>query len=203
RLRIRHGRPRRPLREPDHVAMEDLVANFGYLAIFIGTFLEGESVLALGGVAAAYGYLHFGAVVAVAIVGGFLGDQACFYVGRRYGPRVLARYPSLAAKAPRVQAIVRRWDAAAVIVLRFCYGLRIAGPLVIGSCGISPWRLALFNFIGVLIWAPLVTGIGYFAGQALEAWIGRMRHVQIVALMAVVLVAIVCWMVILWRRNRQ
>ena len=183
--------------------MEDLITNFGYLAIFIGTFFEGETVLALGGVAAAYGYLHFPTVVAVAVVGGFLGDQACFFVGRRYGPRVLARFPSLAAKAPRVQAILRRWDAAAVIVLRFCYGLRIAGPIMIGSCGISPWRLALFNFIGVLIWAPLVTGIGYFAGQALEAWIGRMRHIQIVALMAVVLVAVLCWIVIVWRRTRR
>src|SRR5919201_3715140 len=148
--------------------MEDIVANLGYIAIFIGTFFEGETVLALGGVAAAYGYLHFSYVVAVAIVGGFLGDQACFYVGRRYGPRVLARYPSLAAKAPRVQAIVRRWDAMALIVLRFVYGLRIAGPLVIGSCGISPWRLAFFNFIGVLIRAPLVASIGYLAWQAVE-----------------------------------
>jgi len=29
--------------------MEDLIANFGYIAIFIGTFFEGETVLALGG----------------------------------------------------------------------------------------------------------------------------------------------------------
>ena len=183
--------------------MQDLIADFGYIAIFIGTFLEGETVLALGGVAAAHGYLSFTMVLCVAIVGGFLGDQTCFWVGRRYGARVLARYPGLAAKAPRVQNLVRRWDAMAVILLRFCYGLRIAGPIVIGTCGISPWRLALFNFIGVLIWAPLVTGIGYFAGQALEAWIGRMRHVQIVALMAVVLVAVVCWMLIVWRRTRR
>src|SRR5436305_2304111 len=143
--------------------MDELVGQLGYLAIFIGTFLEGESVLALGGVAAAYGYLSLPAVIGTAIVGGFLGDQACFYAGRRYGERVLARFPSLAAKAPRVQAIVRRWDAAAVIVLRFCYGLRISGPIMIGSCGISPWRLSLFNFIGVLIWAPIVAGVGYLA----------------------------------------
>ena len=183
--------------------MEDLIAQLGYVAIFIGTFLEGETVLGLGGVAAAYGYLSFGGVMAVAVIGAFLGDQTAFFIGRRYGNRVLARFPAFAAKAPRVQELVRRWDAPAVIVLRFLYGLRIAGPIVIGSCGISPWRLAFFNFIGVLIWAPLVTGIGYFAGQALEAWIGRMRHVQIVALMAVVLVAVICWMVIVWRRTRR
>ena len=183
--------------------MEDLIAQLGYVAIFIGTFLEGETVLGLGGVAAGYGYLSLPGVIAVAVLGAFLGDQTAFFVGRRYGQRVLARFPALAAKAPRVQELVRRWDAPAVIVLRFLYGLRIAGPIVIGSCGISPWRLAFFNFIGVLIWAPLVTGIGYLAGQALEAWVGRLRHVQIVLLMAIVLAAVICWLVIGWRRRRR
>jgi membrane protein DedA with SNARE-associated domain len=181
----------------------DLIANFGYLAIFIGTFLEGETVLALGGVAAAQGHLSLPVVMVIATFGAFLGDQTAFFIGRRYGRRILARFPALAAKAPRVEALVRRWDAPAVILLRFLYGLRIAGPIVIGSLGISPWRLALFNFIGVLLWAPLVASIGYAAGQAFEAWVGRLRHVQIAVLMAIVLAAVICWLVILLRRRRS
>ncbi|HYR36583.1 MAG TPA: DedA family protein, partial [Burkholderiales bacterium] len=157
--------------------MSELIAQFGYFAVFVGTFLEGETVLALGGVAAAYGYLSLPGVMAVAVLGAFLGDQTAFFIGRRYGRRLIARFPALAARAPRVQALIRRWDAPAVIVLRFLYGLRIAGPIVIGTCGISPWRLAFFNFIGTLLWAPLVAGIGYVAGQALEHWIGRLKHV--------------------------
>ena len=170
--------------------MESLAGPLGYLAVFIGTVLEGETVLALAGVAAAHGHLALAGVIAVAITGAFIGDQTCFYIGRRYGPRILARYPRIAAKAPRVQELVRRWDAPAVILLRFLYGLRIAGPIVIASCGISPWRLAFFNFIGVLIWAPLVAGIGYFAGQALEAWLGRLQGAQMALAFVVVLIAL-------------
>lgn len=181
--------------------MEELIATHGYIAVFIGTFLEGETILALAGVAAAYGYLSFAAVCAVAVVGAFLGDQTCFFIGRRYGNRVLARFPKLAAKAPRVQALLRRWDAAAVIILRFAYGLRIAGPIVIGTCGISPWRLAFFNFIGALIWAPLVAGVGYLAGYALHEWMGRLKNAQVALLVAAVLVAAVVWLV-LRRRHK-
>ncbi len=181
--------------------MQDLVAQLGYVTLFIGTFLEGESVLALAGVAASYGYLTFEYVIAVAALGAFLGDQACFFVGRRYGKAVLARYPRLAAKAPRVEALVRRWDALAVILLRFLYGLRIAGPIVIGSFGIPAWRLALFNAIGALIWAPLVAGIGYFAGYALESWIGRLKHVQIGILMAGLVGLGIAWLVFQSRRR--
>ncbi len=181
--------------------MLDVIAQLGYVTLFIGTFLEGESVLALAGVAASYGYLTFEYVVAVAALGAFLGDQACFWIGRRYGASILARYPRLAAKAPRVEQLVRRWDAPAVIVLRFLYGLRIAGPIVIGSCGIPAWRLALFNLVGVLIWAPLVACVGYFAGYALEAWIGRLKHVQIAVLMLTLVGVGIAWLVLQSRRR--
>ena len=182
--------------------MEDLIANFGYVAVFIGTFLEGETILALAGVAAAHGYMSYWAIVGVAIVGAFLGDQVCFFVGRRYGHRILNRFPRLGAKAPRVQALLRRWDAPAVIGLRFAYGLRIAGPIVIGTCGISPWRLAFFNFLGTLIWAPLIAGIGYLAGYALHEWLGKLKHAQMGLLVAIVLAALIAWY-IFQRRKRS
>jgi membrane protein DedA with SNARE-associated domain len=181
--------------------MEELVANYGYVAVFIGTFLEGETILALAGVAAAYGYMSFAAICAVAVVGAFLGDQVCFFIGRRYGNRLLARFPKLAAKAPRVQAILRRWDAPAVIVLRFAYGLRIAGPIVIGTCGISPWRLAFFNFIGAVLWAPIVAGVGYLAGYALHEWMGKFKDAQVLLLGALALIAGIAWLV-LRRRHK-
>jgi membrane protein DedA with SNARE-associated domain len=181
--------------------MEDLIGTFGYVAVFIGTFLEGETILALAGVAVAHGYMSYWGTVGVAIVGAFLGDQVCFFIGRRYGLRVLKGFPTLAAKAPQVQAILRRWDALAVIALRFLYGLRIAGPIVIGTCGISPWRLALFNFIGTLLWAPLVTGIGYLAGYALYEWLGRLEQAQIGLLVAVALAALIVWYFIQRRRR--
>ncbi len=176
--------------------MESLIADFGYIAVFIGTFLEGETILALAGLAAEHGYLSYWAVVGVAIVGAFLGDQACFFIGRRYGVRLLARFPKLAAKAPRVQQVLRRWDAPAIILLRFAYGLRLAGPIVIGTCGISPWRIALFNFLGTLLWAPLVAGIGYVAGYALHEWLGKLQHAQMALLAALGLAIALAWLLL-------
>ena len=175
----------------------------GYLAVFIGTLLEGETVLFLAGLAAQHGYLSLPAVVTVAAVGGFIGDQCFFFIGRRYGKRLLARFPSLAARAPRVHELLMRWDMAAIILVRFLYGLRIAGPIVIGTSDIPYWRLALFNFIGVLIWAPLVAGVGYFAGQAVQQWFGHLPHMELVALMVIVAAVIVVWLVLKLTRARN
>jgi membrane protein DedA with SNARE-associated domain len=176
-------------------------SELGYLALFIGTLLEGETIVFLAGLAAHHGYLWFPAVVVVAVVGGFISDQVLFYVGRRYGNRVFVRFPGIAAKVPRVQALIQRWDTLAILVVRFLYGLRIAAPIVIGSCGIAPWRLALYDFIGAVLWASVVGGLGYFAGQAVQRWVARLDLSFVLMLMAAALLAGTAWNVIRARRR--
>jgi membrane protein DedA with SNARE-associated domain len=164
--------------------------------------LEGEAVLFLAGIAAQHGYLALPIVVSVAAFGGFLSDQILFFVGRRYGNRLLVRFPAIAARAPRVHALVRRWEILAVILVRFLYGLRIVGPIVIGTCGIAWWRLVVFNFIGAVIWATVVAGVGYFAGQALQQWFGRLNQRHVLLLMAAVLAVMIVSILIAWRRRQ-
>lgn len=171
------------------------------MALFIGTLLEGEAIVFLAGLAAHHGYLSFPKVVAVAVTGGFVSDQILFHVGRRYGPRVFALFPGLAARVPRVQALLLRWDVLTLIGMRFFWGLRTVAPLVIGACGIPPWRLALFDFIGAVIWALVVGGLGYFAGQAIQYWIARVDLQIVLALMALVLFVGTAWNILRARRK--
>ena len=178
------------------------MAELGYAALLIGTLLEGETIVFLAGLAAHHGYLWFPAVVAVSVVGGFVSDQVLFHVGRRYGERVFARFPGLAARVPRVRALLRRWDVAAILLVRFLWGLRTVAPLVIGSCGIAPWRLALFDFLGTVLWAFVVAGLGYFAGQAVQYWIARLDLSVVLFLMALVLAAGTVWNIARARQQR-
>jgi membrane protein DedA with SNARE-associated domain len=178
------------------------VAELGYAALFIGTLLEGETIVFLAGLAAHHGYLWLPAVLTVSVVGGFLSDQILFHVGRRYGERVYARFPGLAAKVPRVQALLLRWDVLAIVLVRFLYGLRIVAPLVIGSCGIAPWRLALFDFLGAVLWAFVVAGLGYFAGQAVQYWLARLDLSVVLGLMALALAAGTLWNIVRAHQRR-
>ena len=179
-----------------------MLAELGYAALFIGTLLEGETIVFLAGLAAHHGYLWFPAVVAVSVVGGFLSDQILFHIGRRYGERVYARFPGLAARVPRVHALLRRWDVLAILLLRFLWGLRVVAPLVIGSSGIAPWRLALFDFLGAVLWAFVVAGLGYFAGQAVQYWVARLDLSVVLVLMALALAAGTVWNIVRARQQR-
>ena len=95
--------------------LQSLVESYGYAAVFVGSLLEGETVVIMGGLAAHAGYLELPWVIAVAFSGGFLGDQIYFYLGRWHGDKVLARFPTLGAKRARVQDMLRSYDAALIV----------------------------------------------------------------------------------------
>jgi membrane protein DedA with SNARE-associated domain len=60
------------------IPFETILKTYGYWAIFIGTFAEGETILILGGIAAKLGYLALPWVILAAFVGGLCGDQLFF-----------------------------------------------------------------------------------------------------------------------------
>ena len=58
--------------------LQSIIENYGYAAIFIGTFLEGETILILAGLAAHQGYLVLTWVILAAFLGSLCGDQLFF-----------------------------------------------------------------------------------------------------------------------------
>ncbi|MBP9930217.1 MAG: DedA family protein, partial [Rhodoferax sp.] len=138
-----------------------LIADYGYWAVFIGCFLEGETVLLLAGFAAHRGMLQFEQVAAVAFVASTLGDQMFFWLGRRHGDALLRRFPRLGQQIARVQTLLDRHHVTLILSIRFLYGLRVAGPIVIGALRVAPLRFAWLNLIGAAIWAVLITTLGY------------------------------------------
>src|SRR5204863_3499498 len=75
------------------------------------------------------------------------------------------RNPHAAHRIRRVEDLLRKHHAPLIVAVRFMYGLRIIGPIVMGACDVPPRRFAVFNALGAALWAPLVGGAGYlFAG---------------------------------------
>lgn len=170
--------------------LPQLINEYGYAAVGIGAFLEGETVLILAAVSAHLGYLKLPLVVAVASLGAFIGDSAYFFVGRRYGPRLMQRFPALARAVPRVDRFVGRWHALAVILLRFTYGLRIAGPIVLGAGRMKTTVFVAANAAGALLWAILLSAIGYGFGQLATRLLGDVARLEHIAIGVVIVVVV-------------
>lgn len=181
------------------MTLESLVTSYGYVALLVGTFLEGETILVLGGVAAKLGYLQLPWVIACAFIGSFLGDQLFFWLGRWKGAALLAKRPAWQQRAARVEPHLLRHQTKLVLSFRFLYGLRTVTPFVIGMSAISARRFFIFNLLGALIWAVVVGGLGFIFGHALEAVLGDLRRYEEGLLLAVLLGGLLVWG---WRRWR-
>ena len=179
-----------------------LIENYGYFAVAIGAFLEGETVLALAGLAASRDYLDFYTVVVVAMICGFAGDQFYFFLGRHKGARILARFPEACERAQRFDALLARWHAPLIVAIRFMYGFRIVGPILLGMGRVPAWKFVVFNFIGAAIWAPLIAGLGFVFGEVIQSILHDVKRFEIWLFAAVILAGVTGTAVHYWRSKR-
>ncbi|EDU0160090.1 DedA family protein [Salmonella enterica] len=178
-----------------------LITHYGYAALVIGSMAEGETVTLLGGVAAHQGLLKFPLVAAAVALGGMMGDQLLYLLGRCYGGKILRRFPRYHTKIRRAQKMIQRHPYLFVIGTRFMYGFRVVGPLLIGASRLPPKIFLPLNIVGALIWAQLFTTLGYLGGEVIAPWLHdldqHLRH-GVWLILAIVLVVGVRW----WLKRR-
>ena len=176
------------------MSLEYLVSHFGYAAIAIGTFLEGETILIIGGFSAHRGYLNLQWVIVFAFLGTFCSDQMFYYLGRVKGRSWLETKPQWKPNIGKVLLMLNRHQIIFVIGFRFLYGLRTISPFVIGTSGIPPIRFFFLNFIGALLWASIISSLGYLFGQAIEAVIGDIKKYELWLFTFLMLLGISIWL---------
>lgn len=183
--------------------MEQWIAEYGYLAVLAGTFLEGETIVVLGGLAAHQGLLKIELVILAAFVGSFLGDQAMYVAGRAWGPRVLARMPSWRPRVEQALSILSRHQVAFILGFRFIYGLRAVSAFAIGMAGVKSGRFLVLNLVSAAIWAAAITGLGYAAGEAIRAALGHLHEYRYIAFGIVLAGGALVWLWSHWRQRRR
>jgi membrane protein DedA with SNARE-associated domain len=182
--------------------MEDFIAHWGYLAIIVGTILEGEAVLVAAGAMAHHGMLSLPWVIVAAFAGGVVGDQIWFLLGHRYGTPWLQARPKMLERARVVHTWLDKYGSAFLIGFRFMYGLRSVTPVLLGATGFSMRRFLLFNVLGASVWSISFGAIGYGLGAGLRALLARhsRAHELLLAGIAVAIIVAGVWF---WRVRKR
>jgi membrane protein DedA with SNARE-associated domain len=183
--------------------LTELIKNYGYLAILIGTFLEGETILILGGFAAHMGFLELPWVIASAIAGSFSGDQLYFYIGRHYGPKIIAKRLSWQEGAEKVYKHLHRHKNLLILTFRFFYGLRNVTPFAVGAAHVARLRFFTLNLIGAVVWAISFASGGYLFGEAIRLFLDDVKRYELYVLFALIFVALMIWIITLIRHRRR
>ena len=163
------------------MSLSALLARYGYLTVLVGAFFEGETIVVLGGFAAHRGDLALIGVMACAFAGSLAGDQFAYFLGRKFGKRILAWRPKWQPAAERARHELERRGTFLLVSFRFYYGLRNAVPFVAGLAGVPPRRFIPLNVLGAGIWAPTISLLGFLFVKAFERFLVHARSYEAIA----------------------
>ncbi|TSC67458.1 MAG: hypothetical protein CEO19_222 [Parcubacteria group bacterium Gr01-1014_73] len=181
--------------------LEYFVVNYGYIALFAGSLIEGELVLIVAGFLAHLGLFNLLWVVAVALVGTIVGDQFYFYLGRHRGRQFLDKRPKWQARLEKTQTLLDKHQNLILVGFRFLYQFRAIIPFAFGLSPMRAEKFLIWNATGALVWTILWTGGGYFFGNTLAVLFTDFKRFQTEAIYGIIILALLIWLAYyLWKK---
>ncbi len=186
--------------------LESLLRSYGYWFLFLGAFVEGETVVLAAGFVAYLGYLNIHLVVAVTFIGAFAGDQLYFRLGRWKGAGLLERYSLWRENVEKVRYLLQRYGLFVVLGFRFIYGARTVTPFVIGSSGFDPTAFFMLDGISAFAWSCVVTYAGYVFGAVVQVLFAHVRKAEHIIVLVLLCAGAATWIFNVlrkWRAGRK
>ena len=119
------------------------------------------------------GALSLGTLIVVCWFGSFTGDVIRFWIGRRYGARLLDRFPRFERPVQTVVRLTDRHYVWMILFHRFPHGIRGLAGFAYGISRL-PWSTFLaLNFVAAGLWSGTVVSAGYAFGQFSETSINN------------------------------
>ena len=140
-------------------------------SIFVGLIIPGDVILALGGVFSSQHKMNLTAVIAVGSVAAIAGETIGFWLGRKFGVRILRRLPFFGGSLSRLleesEEYFKRHGGKTVAIGRYATAAGAFVPFTAGAARMPYPRFLAFDIPAILVWATGISIFGYFFGQNL------------------------------------
>lgn len=151
---------------------------FTYPIVFVaaGTdvlfpLIPSETIVITASVLAAQGELFIWLIVPLVAVGAFLGDNACYWLGRKIGDPIadrLFRGEKGEARLRWAEEALRRRGAILIGVGRFIPGGRTATTFAAGTLEMPHRQFLVADAFAAALWALYVSMLGYLGGETFK-----------------------------------
>ncbi|MDE1874875.1 MAG: DedA family protein [Patescibacteria group bacterium] len=185
--------------------LEVILAQYGLIAVFVGTFIEGEIVVIAAGVLASLAFLSLWWVLVVAFVATFLGDQFFFFLGRKKGTAFLEKRHRVhwRRRAEKVHDLIHNHQNKILFGYRFLYGLRVPTLFAIGTSELPTRKFVLINLANSAIWTALFVFGGYFFGDVFISFVVDARAYAGEMILGILIIALIVWAISIWRNREE
>ncbi|HEY4963103.1 MAG TPA: DedA family protein [Candidatus Saccharimonadales bacterium] len=141
---------------------------FAEVGLFLGFFLPGDTLLIAAGIFAHQGKFSIEAVIIVAAVAAIAGDSTSFFLGRRYGRSLFKKENSLLFDPKHVEKAEKFYDkhgSKTMLIAHYLPVVRTFAPPLAGISKMPYSKFLLYDAVGDISWAIIVTLLGYYIGS--------------------------------------
>lgn len=150
---------------------------------------------------------HVALALAIGLLGVLIGDGCMFTLGRRYGDRLIDRWPFRMilgnGRLEKAKTFLQRNGAKVLFSARFTPGLRSVVFFTSGTLGITPMRFLMFDGLAALLSVPALIISSWYWGAQFDEVVARARQAEngifIVILIIIVFVVGRAW----WKRRKE
>jgi len=146
-----------------------LMKEYGYIILFAWSILEGEIGLIMAGLLCHTNDMWLPIAIFVAGLGGFVGDQIYFYIGRYNKNYVYTKFKGQRRKFALAHLLLKKYGWPIIFAQRYMYGMRTVIPISIGLTRYDAKLFAFINLISAWVWASItIVPIWYFGDEILK-----------------------------------
>jgi len=169
--------------------LQGLYETCGYLASFLGTFIEGEILLLTSVISAKLGYFNFFGGLVAAFFGAFLRDTIQFLLVKKQGKKLLAKKPDFQSKLDNASGWFNKKPLLYLTIYRLMYGFSTVIIMLSGlKENINYSKFAMHSAIGIGLWVTIVGGLGYFCANLMIEQLNFLsdHSLEVVGVLAIV-----------------
>ena len=191
----------------------EFLVRHGAVVLFAAVFVEQMGVplpaapwlLAAGALAGA-GKMNWMVALASASIGSVAADLIWFYLGRRYGNRILRLLCRISLEPDtcvrRTEGVFTRYGMKGLVAAKFIPGLSTLGPPLAGSSGVSAPRFLFFDGLSSFLYVGCFVLAGVLFSRQLEQIINALAGLGRGALGVVAALAALYIGFRYWQRRR-
>jgi membrane protein DedA with SNARE-associated domain len=177
-----------------HHHLQQLLIDYGLIAVLFGSAFEGDFTLLLSGVVSHLGFFPFTLAVAAGAAGSLTGDLAWYALGRFRGPRFRAGglYQRV---GPTIERLANRMGPWELLAARFVYGTKAASMVFWGLHGLSLPRFLAIDALGCVLGSLVFTSLGYLVSGSATVLMGHVKRFELWLLGAFVVGIIIVFII--------
>ncbi len=161
---------------------------YSYIGVFLLTLfgnlglpIPEEVIFITAGSLAAEGFVSFLGILFFSMFSILITNDMSFFIGKFFGRRLfklLSRVKTFEFFIFKTEELFEKKGRKAVFLSRFIWNIRNWVPLIAGASNMKWREFQKYDFFGVLIYTPILVGLGFFYSHSINAIVGKVQTVK-------------------------